>query len=116
MRPGRLDQLIYIPMPDYESVYLYSSCSSIILQCPRMLILHMWLHKLKFTGADLTEICQRAELRIREAIQRDMERNDKKEAEANDQVTEDDMEEEDLIAKHLKKQFVKREDQSVIVI
>lgn len=61
MRPGRLDQLMYIPMPDYES---------------RLAILKANLRKTpldkdidlafiaantdKFTGADLTEICNRA--------------------------------------------------------
>merc|ERR1719265_2162779 len=60
MRPGRLDQLIYIPMPDYES---------------RLSILRATLRKSPladdvdleglanstehFSGADLTEICQR---------------------------------------------------------
>merc|ERR1719197_394611 len=76
MRPGRLDQLIYIPMPDYES---------------RLSILRATLRKSpissdvdldflaanteKYTGADLTEICQRAaKMAIRENIERDMER------------------------------------------
>lgn len=61
MRPGRLDQLMFIPMPDYES---------------RLSILKAYLRKTpihpdvdlnfiaantdKFTGADLTEICNRA--------------------------------------------------------
>ncbi|EOD26464.1 cell division cycle protein 48 [Emiliania huxleyi CCMP1516] len=75
MRPGRLDQLIYIPMPDYES---------------RLSILRATLRKAReptspladdvdleglanstehFSGADLTEICQRAcKLAIRHEI------------------------------------------------
>jgi len=70
MRPGRLDQLIYIPMPDYES---------------RLSILRATLRKSpladdvdleglansteNFSGADLTEICQRAcKLAIRQEI------------------------------------------------
>lgn len=76
MRPGRLDQLIFIPMPDYES---------------RLSILRATLRKSpvspsvdlavladatdKFTGADLSEICQRAvKFAIRECIEKDMER------------------------------------------
>jgi transitional endoplasmic reticulum ATPase len=70
MRPGRLDQLIYIPLPDEPS---------------RMAILKAALRKSPvaenvdmeflakntngFSGADLTEICQRAvKLAIRESI------------------------------------------------
>jgi transitional endoplasmic reticulum ATPase len=69
-RPGRLDQLMYIPMPDYES---------------RLAILKATLRKTpihkdidlayiatntdKFTGADLAEICNRAvKLAIRDEI------------------------------------------------
>lgn len=76
MRPGRLDQLIFIPMPDYDS---------------RLSILRATLRKSpvspsvdlavladatdKFTGADLSEICQRAvKFAIRECIEKDMER------------------------------------------
>ncbi|XP_017281180.1 zgc:136908 [Kryptolebias marmoratus] len=71
LRPGRLDQLIYIPLPDKPS---------------RMAILKANLRKSPvakdvdldflsgitegFSGADLTEICQRAcKLAIREAIE-----------------------------------------------
>ncbi|XP_055014108.1 transitional endoplasmic reticulum ATPase-like [Boleophthalmus pectinirostris] len=71
LRPGRLDQLIYIPLPDKPS---------------RMAILRANLRKSPvardvdleymagitdgFSGADLTEICQRAcKLAIREAIE-----------------------------------------------
>uniref|UniRef100_UPI0037E6F842 transitional endoplasmic reticulum ATPase n=1 Tax=Semicossyphus pulcher TaxID=241346 RepID=UPI0037E6F842 len=71
LRPGRLDQLIYIPLPDKPS---------------RMAVLHANLRKSPvardvdldylsgitdgFSGADLTEICQRAcKLAIREAIE-----------------------------------------------
>jgi len=105
MRPGRLDQLIYIPMPDYES---------------RLSILRATLRKSpvskdvdlnylasqtdKFTGADLTEICQSAcKLAIREEIERDIERQRIK-AEAGDM--EDDAEDdEDLMPEILPKHF-----------
>ena len=74
MRPGRLDQLIYIPMPDFES---------------RLGILRATLRKSpvskdvdlsyiaretnKFSGADLSEICMQAcKLAIREDIEHDV--------------------------------------------
>lgn len=106
MRPGRLDQLIYIPMPDYDS---------------RLGILRATLRKSpvskdvelsylasqtdKFTGADLTEICQTAcKLAIREEIERDIERGRLRE-EAGDEMDEDDEEEEEdtmpeILARH----------------
>jgi len=74
LRPGRLDQLIYIPLPDLKS---------------RMAILKANLRKSPvakdvdldylakategFSGADLTEICQRAgKLAIRESIEKEI--------------------------------------------
>lgn len=107
MRPGRLDQLIYIPMPDYES---------------RLGILRATLRKSpvskdvdlsylaaqtdKFTGADLTEICQTAcKLAIREEIERDIERGRLKE-EAGEEMEEDDDEEaEDSMPEILPRHF-----------
>lgn len=105
MRPGRLDQLIYIPMPDFES---------------RLSILRATLRKSpvakdvdlnylasqtdKFTGADLTEICQSAcKLAIREEIERDIERQRIKE-EANG-MDDDDDEAEDLMPEILSRHF-----------
>lgn len=82
MRPGRLDQLVYIPLPDVKS---------------RHSILKAKLHKtpidesevdLKaiarslegFSGADLSEICQRAaKLAIRESIEYEIKNPDSKE-------------------------------------
>merc|ERR1711998_662230 len=92
MRPGRLDQLIYIPLPDQPS---------------RMSILKANLRKSPvakdvdidflanntqgFSGADLTEICQRAvKFAIREAIEKDIERQ--KAREANPDVMDEDEE------------------------
>merc|ERR1711920_679051 len=96
MRPGRLDQLIYIPMPDFDS---------------RLGILRATLRKSpvskdvdlsylasqtdKFTGADLTEICQSAcKLAIREEIERDIERQRIK-AESGDMQDDDEDEDDD---------------------
>jgi transitional endoplasmic reticulum ATPase len=93
MRPGRLDQLIYIPLPDQPS---------------RMSILKANLRKSPvakdvdidflaqntqgFSGADLTEICQRAvKFAIRESIEKDIEKQ--KAREANPDVMDEDEEE-----------------------
>merc|ERR1712022_46214 len=108
MRPGRLDQLIYIPMPDYES--RLSVLKAVLRKTPMSKdvdIAYVAAQTERFTGADLTEICRlTAKLGIREAIQRDMEREMiRKEAEANGQVTEDDMEEEDSVPELLPKHF-----------
>jgi len=105
MRPGRLDQLIYIPMPDFES---------------RLGILRATLRKSpvskdvdlsylasqtdKFTGADLTEICQSAcKLAIREEIERDIEHQRMKE-EAGE-MEDDDDDDEDLMPEILPRHF-----------
>ena len=106
MRPGRLDQLIYIPMPDYES---------------RLGILRATLRKSpvskdvdleylsaqteKFTGADLTEICQSAcKIAIRENIERDIERERLK-AETGEDDMDDDEEEDDTMPEILSRHF-----------
>eukprot|EP01087_Luapelamoeba_hula_P011688 TRINITY_DN320_c0_g1_i1.p1 TRINITY_DN320_c0_g1~~TRINITY_DN320_c0_g1_i1.p1 ORF type:complete len:816 (+),score=162.07 TRINITY_DN320_c0_g1_i1:72-2450(+) len=94
LRPGRLDQLIYIPLPDQPS---------------RMAILRSVLRKSPvakdvdldfiaqsthgFSGADITEICQRAaKLAIRQSIECEMQRLKRKE-EAGDTES---MEEEEV--------------------
>eukprot|EP00614_Pseudopedinella_elastica_P034092 CAMPEP_0172644246 /NCGR_PEP_ID=MMETSP1068-20121228/239109_1 /TAXON_ID=35684 /ORGANISM="Pseudopedinella elastica, Strain CCMP716" /LENGTH=804 /DNA_ID=CAMNT_0013458437 /DNA_START=508 /DNA_END=2922 /DNA_ORIENTATION=- len=96
MRPGRLDQLVYIPMPDLES----RLC--ILKSCLRKSPIHkdvdlnyIAMHTDKFTGADLTEICQRAaKLAIRESIGRESERA-RRAAESGAEM--EDVEEEDLV-------------------
>jgi len=90
MRPGRLDQLIYIPMPDYES--RLSILKAVLRKTPMSKdvdLAYLAAQTEKFTGADLTEICQRAaKLGIRESIEKDMERDRiRKEAEAAGLVT-----------------------------
>lgn len=103
IRPGRLDQLCYIPMPDYEA---------------RLAILRATLRKSpvaedvdlaylaaktdKFSGADLTEICQTAcKLAIREEIERETEREQLRE----DNMEMDDDEEEDVLPEILPRHF-----------
>ncbi len=72
MRPGRLDQLIYIPMPDYDSrmSILKANLRKSPIH-PKVNLSHIATHTDKFTGADLTEICQRAvKLAISENIEK----------------------------------------------
>eukprot|EP00957_Ditylum_brightwellii_P094948 7230631-Ditylum_brightwellii.AAC.1 len=75
MRPGRLDQLIYIPMPDLES--RLSILRATLRKSPvskEVDLSYLASQTDKFTGADLTEICQSAcKLAIREEIERDIE-------------------------------------------
>merc|ERR1719354_174615 len=75
MRPGRLDQLIYIPMPDYES--RLGILRATLRKSPvskEVDLSYLAAQTDKFTGADLTEICQSAcKLAIREEIERDIE-------------------------------------------
>merc|ERR1712028_149472 len=70
MRPGRLDQLIFIPMPDYES--RLSILKSVLRKSPiaKDVPLDYLAESMdKFSGADITEICQRAaKFAIRESI------------------------------------------------
>ena len=76
MRPGRLDQLIYIPLPDRES--RISIFKANLRKSP--IAVDITLVQLAdvtdgFSGADITEICQRAAKNaIRDAITADIER------------------------------------------
>jgi transitional endoplasmic reticulum ATPase len=71
MRPGRLDQLIYIPLPDFESRY---SIFKAVLRKTRVSkdvdLAFLAKKTEKLSGADLTSVCQRAQQAcVREAIQ-----------------------------------------------
>jgi len=70
LRPGRLDQLMYIPMPDYES--RLSILRAALRRTPISADCDLTYLAAKtegFSGADLTEICQTAcKLAIREDI------------------------------------------------
>eukprot|EP01106_Pelomyxa_sp_JSP_P005730 TRINITY_DN190_c0_g2_i2.p1 TRINITY_DN190_c0_g2~~TRINITY_DN190_c0_g2_i2.p1 ORF type:complete len:379 (-),score=110.27 TRINITY_DN190_c0_g2_i2:91-1227(-) len=88
LRPGRLDQLIYIPLPDLPS--RLSILKAVLRKSPVAPDVDLeYLAKITpgFSGADLTEICQRAcKLAIRQAIdqlyQREREEADRKAAAA----------------------------------
>ncbi|CAF2045213.1 unnamed protein product [Rotaria magnacalcarata] len=74
LRPGRLDQLIYIPLPDDKS--RVAILKSALRKSPiaKDVDLQLLANVAKgFSGADLTEICQRAcKLAIRESIEKDI--------------------------------------------
>jgi len=69
-RPGRLDQLVYIPVPDRSSrVKIFESCLRKSPLNEDVDIERMADETEGFSGADLNEICQRAcKLAIREEI------------------------------------------------
>eukprot|EP00172_Hildenbrandia_rubra_P004054 Plantae.Rhodophyta-Hildenbrandia_rubra.ctg7472.p1 GENE.Plantae.Rhodophyta-Hildenbrandia_rubra.ctg7472~~Plantae.Rhodophyta-Hildenbrandia_rubra.ctg7472.p1 ORF type:complete len:818 (+),score=194.61 Plantae.Rhodophyta-Hildenbrandia_rubra.ctg7472:193-2646(+) len=96
MRPGRLDQLVYIPLPDERSRMEIFKAALRKSPVAEDVSLETLAHHLNgFSGADITEICQRAcKLAIREAIGKDMER-EKAAAENPDAM--EDVEEEDPV-------------------
>lgn len=72
LRPGRLDQLIYIPLPDEKSrLQIFKAClrKSPIAPDVDFDTLVKFTHG--FSGADMTEICQRA---CKSAIREDIEK------------------------------------------
>ena len=74
MRPGRLDQLIYIPLPDQGS--RIAVFKAVLRKSPIAADVdldHLASTLEGFSGADCTEICQRAcKLAIRESIEREI--------------------------------------------
>ena len=71
MRPGRLDQLIYIPLPDFESrVGIFKAALRKSPIAPDLTFETLAEVTDGFSGADLSEICQRsAKNAIRESIE-----------------------------------------------
>ena len=70
MRPGRLDQLVYLPLPDYDSrVAIFQAATR---KCPlaKDVSIQEFAERTEgFSGADITEVCQRAcKLAIRQHI------------------------------------------------
>lgn len=95
LRPGRLDQLIYIPLPDLGS--RMNVLKAVLKNSPvsRDVDLEFLAKKTPgYSGADLTEICQRAcKLAIRESIEKEIEaakaRKDSMDTEGKDEDTPD---------------------------
>lgn len=85
LRPGRLDQLIYIPLPDDKSrmqVFKASLRKSPVAKDVDI----TFLAKITagFSGADITEICQRAaKMAIRECIEKEIKREKERAAAGN---------------------------------
>ncbi|XBJ25126.1 cell division control protein 48 homolog E-like [Triticum dicoccoides] len=76
LRPGRLDQLIYIPLPDVESrLQIFRACLRKSPVAKDVDLNELAKYTQGFSGADITEICQRAcKYAIRENIEKDMEK------------------------------------------
>ena len=76
LRPGRLDQLIYIPLPDEPSrLAILKACLRKSPLAKDVDLNFLASHTRGYSGADMTEICQRAcKLAIRESIEKDLER------------------------------------------
>ncbi|KAF8387100.1 hypothetical protein PRIPAC_76242 [Pristionchus pacificus] len=76
LRPGRLDQLIYIPLPDEASrLQIFKANLRKTPITDDVDLAYLAKSTVGFSGADLTEICQRAcKLAIRESIEREIRR------------------------------------------
>merc|ERR1712127_1092799 len=96
LRPGRLDQLIYIPLPDEKSrlnIFKSALRKSPISKDIDLDFLAKSTHG--FSGADLTEICQRAcKLAIRQSIEAEIRRERERAADPDMDM---EMEEEDPV-------------------
>jgi transitional endoplasmic reticulum ATPase len=98
LRPGRLDQLIYIPLPDENSRYaVLKAALRKSPVAPDVNLDFLAKNTNGFSGADLTEICQRAcKLAIRECIEADA-RRERERKEKGEDAMDEDAEEEDLV-------------------
>ena len=72
LRPGRLDQLIYIPLPDDASrLQIFKACLRKSPVSRDVDLLALARYTVGFSGADITEICQRScKYAIRENIEK----------------------------------------------
>ena len=105
LRPGRLDQLIYIPLPDDVSrVSILKAALKKSPIAPEVDINFLGKSTHGFSGADLTEICQRAaKLAIRESIEADVRRAREKKDRGEEDMEED--EEEDPVPQITREHF-----------
>lgn len=81
LRPGRLDQLIYIPLPDEksrEAIFKANLRKSPVAKDVDLTYIAKVTHG--YSGADLTEVCQRAcKLAIRQSIEAEIRREKERE-------------------------------------
>lgn len=108
MRPGRLDQLVYIPLPDEAS--RISILKSALRKSPvaaDVKLDFLARNTAGFSGADLTEICQRAvKLAIRESIDKEIAKQRAKDKAAESGTPmEDDEDDEDPVPEIRKDHF-----------
>jgi transitional endoplasmic reticulum ATPase len=109
LRPGRLDQLIYIPLPDEVSrlaILKAALKKSPISQDVDLGFLSKQTHG--YSGADLTEICQRAaKLAIRDSIEADIrkQREQREKEDTDDAKMDEDDEEDDPVPEITRKHF-----------
>lgn len=103
LRPGRLDQLIYIPLPDEASrLSILEATLKKSPIAPGVDLGFLAKSTAGFSGADLTEICQRAaKLAIRASIEADMkkdrERKERAEAAGEDvNLMDEDIDEDEV--------------------
>nr|XP_007163957.1 hypothetical protein PHAVU_L002400g [Phaseolus vulgaris]ESW35951.1 hypothetical protein PHAVU_L002400g [Phaseolus vulgaris] len=96
LRPGRLDQLIYIPLPDEDSRHqIFKACLRKSPVSKDVDLRALAKYTQGFSGADITEICQRScKYAIRENIEKDIERERRKRD--NPEAMEEDIEEEEV--------------------
>lgn len=94
LRPGRLDQLIYIPLPDEASrLSIFKACLRKSPVSKDVDLNALAKYTQGFSGADITEICQRAcKYAIRENIEKDIERE--KRRSENPEAMEEDVDDE----------------------
>lgn len=89
LRPGRLDQLIYIPLPDERSrVQILKAALRRTPLAPDVDLIYLAKTTHGFSGADLTEICQRGcKLAIRESIEKEIARLEERQAKGAESVS-----------------------------
>ncbi|KAF9952177.1 AAA ATPase cdc48 [Mortierella alpina] len=99
LRPGRLDQLIYIPLPDEAS--RLAVLKSTLRKSPISTEIDLnFIAKSThgFSGADLTEICQRAcKLAIRENIEADIRKEKERQKREAEGTMDEDDDDDDLV-------------------
>jgi transitional endoplasmic reticulum ATPase len=102
LRPGRLDQLIYIPLPDEASRHqIFKACLRKSPVAKNVDLGALARFTAGFSGADITEICQRAcKYAIREDIEKDIERERKAKEKPEDMVVDGDDEPAQIGAMH----------------
>lgn len=91
LRPGRLDQLIYIPLPNEPSrLAILKAALKKSPISPDVDLAYLSRSTHGFSGADLTEICQRAaKLAIRDSIEADIRRQREKKEDDDSKMEED---------------------------